>query len=154
MQLISGSWNPASISALAAILGSLVGALGSAGSSWIAQSHQNRRDLLARKIFHREQLYSDFISESAKLVVDAAQHPFKDPGRLIPMYALISRIRLSSSKDVIESAERVVRGVLDAYSGPNLTPEEFQSRAENGDDPLRDFSKICRRDLESLWKNL
>jgi hypothetical protein len=95
MELISGSWDPASISALAAIFGSLAGALGSAVSAWIAQKHQGRRDLLTRKIFHREQLYSDFISESAKAIVDAAQHAFQDPSRLIPMYALLSRIRLS-----------------------------------------------------------
>lgn len=63
MELISESWDPASISASAAIFGSLVGAMGSAVSAWIAQRHQNQRDLLAKKLFRREQLYSDFISE-------------------------------------------------------------------------------------------
>jgi hypothetical protein len=153
MQLISGSWNPAFISALAAIGGSLVGALGSASSAWIAHKHQGRRDLLARKIFHREQLYADFISASAKVLVDAAQNEFQDPSRLVPMYALLSRIRLSSSMKVVESAERVVKTVLAAYSAPNLTLKEFQSRAETGDDPLRDFSNICRHDLEALWSS-
>jgi hypothetical protein len=153
MQLLSGFSNPAFISALAAICGSLVGALGSASSAWIAQRHQNRRDLLARKIFHREQLYADFIGASAKVVVDAAQNPFQDPGRLVPTYALLSRIRLSSSKNVVESAERVVKTVLAAYSEPNLTPEEFQSRATTGEDPLLEFSNICRHDLESLWSS-
>ena len=151
MDLIGESWNPASISALAAICGSLVGALGSAVSAWIAQKHQARQDLLGKKIFHREQLYSDFISESAKVIVDAAQHTFQDPSRLIPAYALLSRIRLSSSMKVVESAERVVKTILNTYSEPNLTPEEIQSKAGKGDDPLRDFSNICRRDLESLW---
>jgi len=154
MELISGSWDPASVSALAAIFGSLAGALGSAVSAWIAQRHQDRRDLLARKIFHREQLYSDFMSESTKIMVDAAQHTFQDPGRLIPTYALLSRIRLSSSMNVIESAERVLKTILDIYSEPNLTPEEIKSKAAEGDDPLRDFSNICRRDLESLWTGL
>ena len=154
MELISESWDPASVSALAAIFGSLAGALGSAVSAWIAQRHQDRRDLLAKKIFHREQLYSDFISESTKIIVDAAQHTFQDPGRLIPAYALLSRIRLSSSMNVVESAERVLKTILDIYSEPNLTPEEIKSKAAEGDDPLRDFSNICRRDLESLWTGL
>jgi hypothetical protein len=61
------SMSPGSITALAAIFGSLVGALGSSISTWITQRHQDRRDLLARKVFHREQLYSDFITESARL---------------------------------------------------------------------------------------
>ena len=132
MELVSGALNPASISALAAIFGSLVGASGSAVTAWIGQRHQDRRDLLAKKIFHREQLYSEFISESAKVIVDAAQHTFQDPSRLIPMYAVLGHIRLSSSPTVVECAERLVKVVLNAYSEPNLTPEEFHSRAGKG----------------------
>ena len=154
MELVGGALNPASISALAAIFGSLVGAFGSAVTAWIGQNHQDRRDLLAKKIFHREQLYSEFISESAKVIVDAAQHAFQDPSRLIPMYAALGHIRLSSSPSVVESAERLVNVVLNTYLEPNLTPEEFHSKAGKGDDPLREFSNVCRRDLESLWAGL
>ena len=50
--------------ALAAILVSLVGTLGSSISTWITQRHQDQRDLLAKKIFHREELYSDFVTVS------------------------------------------------------------------------------------------
>ena len=74
--------DPVSVSALAAIFGSLTGALTSSVSAWITQRHQNRRDLLAKRVFHREQLYSDFISESA---------------RAMPMpSSMISRTQLSS----------------------------------------------------------
>ena len=87
-------------------------------------------------------------------MIDAIQHTFQDPSVLIPIYALLSRIRLSSSTDVIESAQRVVTTILNTYSEPNLTPEEIQARAVKWDDPLLDFSNICRRELESLWKDL
>jgi hypothetical protein len=80
---------------LAAIAGSLVGALGSAVGTWISASHQDRRDLLARLIARREALYSDFIGESARLLVDAMQFNVSDVQKLIPIYALMSRIRLS-----------------------------------------------------------
>jgi len=82
MRWIGGSWNPATISALAAIFGSLTGALASSVSTWITQRHQDRRELLAKRIFHREQLYSDFISESARAMADAVQHNFQDPNKL------------------------------------------------------------------------
>jgi hypothetical protein len=154
MQLISQFWSPASISALAAVCGSLVGALGSSGSAWIAQRYQNRRDLLAKEIFHREQLYSDFISETAEAFADAVQHTFHDPSRLIPSYALLSRMRLSSSTTVVKSAERVINTILDTYSQPNLTAAEIQTWAGERNDPLREFSNICRHDLESMWKGL
>jgi hypothetical protein len=40
MKFIGGSWAPASISALAAIFGSLTGALASSVTTWITQKHQ------------------------------------------------------------------------------------------------------------------
>jgi hypothetical protein len=76
--------NPVTISALAAIFGSLVGALASSVSTWITQKHQDQRDLLAKRIFHREQLYSDFISESARAYADALEHSFQDVNKLVP----------------------------------------------------------------------
>ena len=154
MALSARYLDPATVSALAVIFGSLAGALASSVSTWITQRRQDPRDLLAKKLFHREQLYSDFISESARVIVDAIQHSFQDPSRLVSTYALISRMRLSSSTNVIESAERVVKTILHTYSESNLSPEEIQARAEKRDDPLRDFSNICRRELEMLWNGL
>ena len=148
------SMSPGTITALAAIFGSLVGALGSSAGTWITQRHQDRRDLLARKISHREQLYSDFISESARALVDALEHNVSDPKNLIPAYALLSRIRLSSSTDVLANAEAVVREIIGTYAKPNLTPEQIESRATNGDDPLRKFSDICRAELESMQSQI
>jgi len=148
------SMSPGTITALAAIFGSLVGALGSSFGTWITQRHQDRRELLAKKIFHREQLYSDFISESARLLVDALEHNVGDPKNLIPAYALLSRIRLSSCADVLVTAEEVVREIIGTYAKPNLTPEEIQFRATTGDDPLRRFSDICRVELDSMQGQL
>lgn len=154
MAWINRSWDPATVSALAAIFGSFGGALVATLSAWLTQRHHDRRDLLAKRISHREQLYSDFISESARAMADAAQHTFEDPSRLVPIYGLISRIRLSSPTTVVESAERVANTILTTYSAPNLTAEEIQARAVNGDDPLREFSSICRRELESMKSGL
>jgi hypothetical protein len=154
MILIGGPWNPATVSALAAIFGSLTGGLASGLSTWITQRHQDRRDLLAKRVFHREQLYSDFISESAHAMADAIQHDYHDPDKLTPTYALLSRMRLSSSTDVLASAERVIRHILSTYSAPNLTPEEIQSVASKRADPLREFSSVCRAELETMQKEL
>ena len=154
MTWVDGSWNPATISALAAIFGSLTGALASSVSTWITQEHQGRRDLLAKRIFYREQLYSDFISESAHAMADAIQHDLQDPNNLTPAYALLSRMRLSSSTDVLASAERVIQHIINAYSEPNLTPEEIQSRVAKREDPLREFSDICRAELEAMHSQL
>jgi hypothetical protein len=136
--------------AMAALFGSLVGALGSSVSSWITQRHADQRDLLARRVFHRVQLYSEFITESTRVLVDALENNFKDPDKLIPAYALLNRIRLTSSKEVFASAEGLAKEIVKNYSEPNLTPEQIRSKALQGNDPLRRFSETCRAELDSM----
>jgi hypothetical protein len=146
--------NSGLIAASAAVFGSLVGALGSVVGTWITQRHQDVRDLLAKTIVRRESLYSDFIAESARLLVDAMVQNNSDPQKLIPLYALLSRIRLSSSAPVLETAETVIRIIVSTYPKPNLTPEEIEFRAVSGDDPLCQFSGACRKELDSLQRQL
>jgi len=146
--------NSGLIAACAAIAGSFVGALGSVVGTWITQRHQDRRDLVAKTIIRREALYSDFIEETARMLIDALEHNISDPEKFIPAYALLSRIRLSSSSKVLETAEGLVRTIFTTYPLQNLTAEQIQSRAVNGDDPLREFSDTCRMELDSLQKQL
>jgi hypothetical protein len=146
--------NSGMIAASAAVFGSLVGALGSVAGTWITQRHQDIRDLLAKTIVRRESLYSDFIAESARLLVDAMVQNNSDPQKLIALYAVLSRIRLSSSAPVLETAEEVIRIIVSTYPKPNLTPEQIESRAVSGDDPLRLFSSACRKELDSLQLQL
>jgi hypothetical protein len=146
--------NSGLIAGLAAISGSIVGALGSVVGTWITTRHQDLRDLLAKKIVRREALYSDFITESARLLVDALEHDTSDPQKLIPAYGLLSRIRLSSSSSVLAEAEEVIKTILNTYQQPNLTAEQIEFRAMNGEDPLRPFSNTCRAELESMQKQL
>jgi hypothetical protein len=87
-------------------------------------------------------------------MVDAMQPAFEDPARLAPVYALISRIRLRSPMNVVESEEQVAETILATCSAPNLTAEEIQSGAAKRDEPLRQFSNICWRELESLRSGL
>jgi hypothetical protein len=146
--------NSGLIAGLAAISGSIVGAFGSVVGTWITTRHQDLRDLLAKQMVRREALYSDFITESARLLVDALEHNTSDPQKLIPAYALLSRIRLSSSSSVLAQAEEVIKTILNTYPQPNLTAEQIEFRAVNGEDPLRQFSNTCRTELESMQKQL
>jgi hypothetical protein len=146
--------NSVLIAGLAAVSGSIVGSLGSVVGTWITTRHQDLRDLLAKQMVRREALYSDFITESARLLVDSLEHNTSDPQKLIPAYALLSRIRLSSSSSVLAKAEEVIKTILNTYPQPNLTAEQIELRAANGEDPLRQFSNTCRTELESMQKEL
>jgi len=146
--------DPAISAPIAAIAGSLVGALGSSIATWIAARHQDRREMLGKQIVRREALYSDFISESVRLLIDAMQHNGNDLHNLLPIYSLISRIRLNSSHSVLHEAEQVINIIVNTYPKPNLTAEEIEYRAMNGEDPLRRFSDICRAELDGLQRQL
>jgi hypothetical protein len=142
----------AMITAIAALGGSMVGAMGTFVGSSITQRYHDRRDLLANQIARREALYSDFISESARLLVDALENNIVDPKNLIPAYALLSRIRLCSSPGVLAAAEDVMKDIIETYPKPNLTAEQIRSGTIRDDTPLKTFSEICRSELESVQR--
>lgn len=50
--------------------------------------------------------------------MDALEHNLNDADRLIPAYALVSRMRLSSSTAVLASADKVIKNIVGAYAGP------------------------------------
>jgi len=88
------------------------------------------------------------------LFVDALQHNTSELEKLLPIYALMSRIRLSSSKLVLQKAEQLIQTILATYPHPKLTVEQIESRVMNGEDPLRQFSDTCRIELNSLQRQL
>lgn len=110
--------------------------------------------MLGNQIARREALYSDFIGESARLLLDAMQHNAGDLQNLLPVYALLSRIRLSASGPVLQGAERVIKTIVSTYPQPNLTAEEIESQAVSGQDLLTQFSDTCRTELDSLQRQL
>jgi hypothetical protein len=141
--------DPAYVPALAALAGSAIGGLTSVAASWLTQHAQFRSRRLERDITGREELYRDFIEEASKLYVDAFEHDKAETSKLVDLYALISRMRVLSSPRIIESADRVVRVIIDTYFAPNKTfrdvPELLDSEAM---DPLREFSNACREELQ------
>jgi hypothetical protein len=141
--------DPATTTAIATIGGWMVGAVGTLVSTWVTQRYHDRRDLLAAQLARREALYSDFIGESARLLVEALEHDAVDPKTLIPVFALLSRIRLGSSKEVLQAAEQVVKGIIETFDKPNLTAEQIRSEALRTGGPLKAFSEICRSELAS-----
>ena len=75
------------IPALAAISGSIVGGLASFATTYFTQRNQAHRDLMARDVAHREELYSQFIKEATNLYVDSLDRTLEKPAPLISMFA-------------------------------------------------------------------
>jgi hypothetical protein len=139
------------ISALAALLGAGIGGLTSVLASWLNQHTQARAQWLAQDKARRQELYKDFIEEASRSHIDSLQNDKPDLPALIGLYAKISRMRIMSSPDVAESADQIVRAIVDTYLAPNKTFPELRDMLNNGSiDLLRNFSEACRTEFESL----
>ena len=100
-----------------------------------------------REIAERQTLYSDFISEAARLYAEAATQSVYSLNELVSLYALVSRIRLIGSEPVVRAAEEMVRLIVQRYGESNITLEDLRTAAlTSRADPLHLFSTACRRD--------
>jgi hypothetical protein len=135
-------------SAFAALAGSAIGGLTSLATSWLIQRAQLRAQQHGHKLSKREDLYKDFIQEASRLYADAFEHDKADTSNLVNLYAFVSMMRVVSSRKTIESAEKVVRTIIETYVGPNKTFHDVQEIWGNATlDPLREFGSACREEL-------
>ena len=139
------------VTLMAGVLGSLVGGSASVATAWITQKTVSKRELTQLEMRKRETLYGEFIAECAKLLMDAFTHTLEAPEKLLPLYAMLNRIRLSASQPVLAQAEHLLSRITDQYFSRNLTIEEILDLARSeGADPLKSFGEACRLELKSM----
>ena len=143
------------LSALAALLGSLVGASATIATAWLTQRTQARRSSLETEIKKREVLYGEFIAEGSKLLIESIDHKLDDPERLFSLYAVLNRIRLVASDEVLAAADRTSTQIIERFFRPNLSSEEMRQLVlTRPDDPLKEFSEVCRLELRTLQRSI
>lgn len=141
----------ATISALAALTGSVVGGLTALTTSWLTQQAQARAQDRAGDLATREALYKDFIVEASRLYADALTHDKAEVSNLVGVYAMISRMRVRSSPRIVQNADRVVQTIIETYLAPNKTFRELHEMlGSDAWDPMRGFSEACREELRTL----
>jgi hypothetical protein len=139
------------ISALAALMGAIIGGLTSVIASWLSQQRQARAQWLGQDILRRQELYKEFIEEASKCYVDALQHDKADIPGLVALYTKIGRMRVLCSAKVIESAEKIAEKILDTYLEPDKSFLELREMVSSHSiDVLRDFTEAARAELDSL----
>ena len=139
------------VSAMAAVLGSLVGGSATIATAWVTQKTQTKRELIHEDMRKREALYGEFIAECAKLLLDAFTHTLDKPDTLLPLYALINRLRLSASQPVLAEAEQLLGRITEQYFSTPLTLEAMRDLTHSRDaDPLKSFGEACRVEFKSM----
>ena len=138
------------VTAIAALAGAALGGLTSFANSWTTLHTQMKAQRLATSKSRRQKLYKQFIEQASRTYVDALVHDKLEVSGLVGIYSLISRMRVMSSRRVIESASGIAVLIADTYFQPNKTPSELRAMMHDGGvDPLRDFSDVCRNELET-----
>jgi hypothetical protein len=144
--------DPATISALAALSGAVIGGVTSFGTSWVSQQTQARVQARAHKLSQREALYKHFIEAAAKAHADSLLRQAANASevtQLVDLYALVSMMRVISSDAIVESANCMVRLIADTYLSPNRTLKELHQMVDDESiDALRAFSEACRAELQ------
>ncbi len=139
------------VTAMAAALGSLVGATASIATTWITQRTQIVRANAEWKLRERESLYKEFITEASRLTSDALTNSMEHPDQMMTLYGILSRIRLMSGQEVVLQGEACCRRIIEFYGQPNLTTDQLRTTVvANGIDeldPLKEFSNACRKEL-------
>jgi hypothetical protein len=142
------------ISGFAALAGAAIGGLTSAAAAWFTQREMVQSQWHTSLALRRQEVYHQFIEAAAKCYIDALQHGNPDYPGLVAIYANISRMRVLSSVEVVESAEQVVQKIMDTYSEPDKSFADLRNMAKNhAVDLLHDFGKACRSENEIRVKS-
>jgi hypothetical protein len=138
------------LSATAALAGSAIGGLTSLAASWLTQRVQVSAQQRAHEVSRREDLYNEFTDEASNAYADAFQRTEVDVTKIVRLYALVSRMRIVASRDVVEQADAVMRTILDTYRAPNRTIYDEADSIKNGRlDLLLNFSDACRHEFRT-----
>ena len=73
----------------------------------------------------RQELYKEFIEQASKLYIHALQNDKADISALMGLYAEVSRMRVLSSATVVDSADQIVKKIINEYLEPNKTFPEL-----------------------------
>jgi hypothetical protein len=137
--------DPAYLSAISALAGSTIGGVTSLLASWLTQQVQFGTQERAKDLSMRQELYRNFIDEASRRYIDAFTHDQPEVSDLVNLYALVSKMRIVSSLEVVESADQVILVIIDTYLSPNKTfPDTRELLKADAVNPLREFSNACR----------
>jgi hypothetical protein len=137
------------ISAFAALAGSAIGASASFATTWLTQHQQAHAARLAQEMSRRERLYGEFVDEASRLLADALTHHLEEPAKMVPLYAMMGKLRLFAPNNIVARADEVLRQIMEIYDQPNANFGNPADRpAPERVDILRTFGEACREDLQ------
>jgi hypothetical protein len=106
----------------------------------------------AAELARRQDLFRDFIVAASKAYGNALVNKEPQVQEFIALYAMISRMRVLCSPEIVACAEKIMRLTIDTNLAPNVTFQELREMLKNETliDPLKEFSELARDALEAF----
>ena len=149
---------PPLLSAIAALLGAIMGGGASLMAAIYTQRYQDRLQRIARETTRREMVYADFITNASKLFLTAqVRDEIKFGGDEQQLVGLVNRMRLFAPPHVIDEAEGVIWAIVEIWLKPSVEPRQLAEAALSNSrlpDPLLPFSLACRADLDRVHQTV
>ena len=144
--------NTAYLSALSALAGSVVGGLTAGITTWLSLRSAARAGHLSAQLVRRQELFRDFIVAASNAYGHALVSGKPQIEEIVALYAMISRMRILCSAEIVACAEKIMRLTIDTYFEPNRTIGELRDmiKSEAVLDPLKEFSELARAELEAF----
>jgi hypothetical protein len=138
------------VAGLAALGGMGLGVATCVVAVYLAQGRRARRRRLMRDLDRREDIYARFIAQASETWLEVLEVP-RDSGNLIGLCALLGRMRIGSTKPVLEAAEALMAMLLDTWQQPvaplrlatDQGPQAFMA-------PMTRFTAACRAERERM----
>jgi len=143
------SMDVAYLTALSALAGSIFGGATTGVTTWLSLRSQARVGHRTGQLVRRQELFSEFITAASKAYGEALFSTEPKIQDLIALYALVSRMRVLCSKEIVACAEGIITSTIDTYYTPNRTVREVNDMTKSGTllDPLREFGEAAREEL-------
>ena len=140
------------ISALSALVGSLIGGLTTGTMTWMSLHAQARALRVTAESVRHQDLFRDFIVASSKAYGNALVSNEPQVQDLVELYSLVSRMRILCSPEVVACADKALREIIETFFAPNKTVRELSELMESGItvDPLKEFSEVAREELRAF----
>lgn len=149
--------DPALLSPVSALVGALIGGGASLIAAIYSQRVQHHLQRVASEVAKRETVYADFVFHASNLLLRAYTHDelvlSGDEQHLI---GLINRMRFFASSQVVTTAEAALRAIVEISLKPSIELRQLaaQTLSNSFDDPLLEFSLVCRADLDGVRRSL
>jgi hypothetical protein len=146
--------DPAFLSTVSALIGTLVGGGTSLLAAIYTQRYQDRLQRIAREVEKREAVYADFVMHASNLLLNAyTRDEIVLGGEEPQLIGLINRMRLFASPEVVVGAENVLKVIVEILLKPSIELRQLAQEALSKSlDPetLLEFSSTCRADLDHV----